>query len=422
MPILTVFYIKLLLSAVLTSAIFWTLWRSDLFERWQLQNDKLAFATGFLLLRLLPWFGIFVILDFEPRGDVPFFFYKAEHAKAGGFVYRDFWSYHAPLYAYIISIPLWLWHNARSIVLLMVLMESLILWFTYRTYKPFKKNALQLTYLYWLLPASFMYIMIDGQEEIWFWGIGLMMWRHLLKKQEDYEIGLGLLFALGLITLKATFVFLLPAILLVIRKPLKMLVTMACVGLPIIGVLYFFIGDLFLMPIRHTEQLMTPNLFSVLRPFIELFVHIDSTNSTMVNWIGLVFTVLLPCLAAWKAKTRHLSEILPSLFILSYCAMMLFQASAPGAYIVAFLVVVVFQLVNVDRKTDVLVIVLLGWLTVVQPFVNVYFGQPEYVEFSMFEDPRHLLDLTLQLLNVYCFIWIAVKAWNDVVHPKLVSR
>jgi hypothetical protein len=421
MPIITVFYIKLLLSAVLTSAILWSLWKSDLFKKWQLNHDRVAFAVGFFLFRLLPWIGIFLVLDFEPRGDVPFFFYKAEHAKAGGFVYRDFWSYHAPLYSYLISLPLWLWHNARAIVLLMVAMESVILWYTYQAYKPYKENALQLAFLYWLLPASFMYIMIDGQEEIWFWGIGLLMWRYTLKHREGYEIGLGLFFALALLTLKATFVFLLPALLLVVRRPIKMLLTMAAIGIPAMGILYFFIGDLFLMPIRHTEQLMTPNLFSITRPVIEWFVHIDSTNSTIVNWVGLLFTVLLPCLAAWKSRGRHVSEVLPGLFILSYCGMMLFQASAPGAYIVAFLVVVVFQIIDVNKRVDVAVILALGWLTVVQPFVNVYIGQPEYTHFSMFAEPKHLLDLLLQVLNVLCFIWIAVKAWNDVVASKRVS-
>lgn len=422
MPVITVFYIKLLLSAVLTSVVFWSLWKSDYFEKWQRDHDKTAFLAGFLLFRLLPWIGIFVILDFEPRGDVPFFFYKAEHAKAGGFVYRDFWSYHAPLYAYIISLPLWLWHNARAIVLLMVVMESLILWLTYRTYRPFKKDALLLAFLYWLLPASFMYIMIDGQEEIWFWGIGLLMWRYLLRKHENYEAGLGLFFAAALITLKVTFIFLLPAILLVVRRPVKMLLTMAAVGLPAIGVLYYFIGDLFLMPIQHTEQLMTPNLFSITRPFIELFVHIDATNSTLVNWVGLLFTVLLPCAAAWKSRPRPLAHTLPGLFILSYCGMMIFQASAPGAYIIAFLVVVVFQLVDVDRRIDVGVLLALGWLTVVQPFVNVYIGQPDYTQFSMLAEPRHLLDMALQLFNVACFVWIAFKAWEDVVHPKTGRR
>ncbi|MBU1820379.1 MAG: hypothetical protein KKG00_02550, partial [Bacteroidetes bacterium] len=128
MPILTVFYIKILLCSLFTAAICWVALNPALFKKWQQENEGIAFSLGFVAMRLLPWIGIFLIIGEDPRGDVPFFFYKAEAAKLGGFVYRDFWSYHAPLFAYIISLPVWLWHNSRAIVLLMVLMETAILW------------------------------------------------------------------------------------------------------------------------------------------------------------------------------------------------------------------------------------------------------------------------------------------------------
>jgi hypothetical protein len=178
MPILTIFYIKLLINLGLTVGIIWTISKSDLFAKWQQENEKLVLGLGFLLFRLIPWIGIFLIVNEEPRGDIPFFFYKAEAAKRGGFVYRDFWSYHAPLYAYIISIPVWIWHNARAIVLFMVLMESGILWLTYQTYKSKSSKALQLAVIYYMLPAAFMYILVDGQEEVWFWGAALLIWRY----------------------------------------------------------------------------------------------------------------------------------------------------------------------------------------------------------------------------------------------------
>ena len=106
MPILTVFYVKLLLNLALTAAIVWVLLKPELFYRWQRQQEMLVFSAGFLLFRLLPWIGIFLILGEDPRGDAPLFFYKADAAKLGGYVYRDFWSYHAPLVAYIISLRL----------------------------------------------------------------------------------------------------------------------------------------------------------------------------------------------------------------------------------------------------------------------------------------------------------------------------
>lgn len=418
MPILTVFYIKVILSIFLTAGIIWTQWKPAVVADWQQKNDKLAFTLGFLMLRLLPWIAIFIVLDQEPRGDVPFFFYKAEGAKAGGFVYRDFWSYHAPLFAYIISLPIWLWHNARAIVLFMVLMETLILWITYQSYKQEKSNALQATFIYWMLPASFMYILIDGQEEVWFWGLALWMWLHVRKNPVNYETGLGVIFAIALLTTKATFVFFLPPLLLSVRKPVKMLLVMAAIGLPALAFLYWQIGDLFLMPIQHTEQLMTPNLFSITRPLIELFVHIDHTNSTAVNWIGLLITMVLVSYLAYRGRVNALSHTLPSLFIATFACMMIFQASAPGAYLIAYLLAVVFEIVDLRNNKHLLILLVLSWLTVVQPFVNVWIKQPDYTEFSMLANSAYLGEWILQVINVACFFWIVKKAAAKIVTPN----
>ena len=418
MPILTVFYIKLLINLALTIGIFWTISRSDLFSKWQKENEKVIFAIGFLLLRLIPWIGIFLIINEVPRGDVPFFFYKAEAAKRGGFVYRDFWSYHAPLYAYIISIPVWIWHNSRAIVLFMVLMESGILWLTYRTYKFRSERALQLAMIYLLLPAGFMYILVDGQEEVWFWGAALLIWRYTIKNRENYEIGIGVLFALTLLTIKVTFIFLLPAILVMVKKPIKMLLVMAAIGIPAVGFLYWQIGDLFLMPIQHTEQLMTPNLFSITRPFVEMFIHINEKKSTTINWIGLLFTVFVPVFMAVKARQRHISDVLPGIFIACFACMMIFQASAMGAYLIAYLMAVLFEIIDIRKTWHVAVLLAVNWLTVIQPFVWVYIGQPAYTSLGMLENPTFLFEYMLQILNVLCFVWMLRETYRHVVLPK----
>lgn len=415
MPVLTVFYIKLLINLALTIGIIWTISRSDLFSKWQRENDKLIFTLGFVLFRLIPWIGIFLIINEEPRGDIPFFFYKAEGAKAGGFVYRDFWSYHAPLYAYIISIPVWIWHNARAIVLFMVLMETAILWLTYDTYKSRSPKALQLATIYYMLPAAFMYILVDGQEEVWFWGAALLIWRYTIKNRSNYEVGIGILYAMTLLTIKVTFIFLLPALLVMVKKPVKMLLVMAAIGLPAVGFLYWQIGDLFLMPIRHTEQLMTPNLFSVLRPLVELVFHVDEKKSTLINWFGLLFTVFIPVYMAFKARHRHISEVLPGIFIACFVCMMLFQASAMGAYVIAYLMAVLFEIIDIRKTTHIVVLLALNWLTVVQPFVWVYIKQPAYTSLGMFGNVSHLFEYVLQILNVLCFLWVLRETYRKVV-------
>ena len=418
MPILTIFYIKLLINLGLTIGIIWSVSKSELFTRWQAENEKLVFAVSFLIFRLLPWIGIFLIVGEDPRGDIPFFFYKAEAAKAGGFVYRDFWSYHAPLYAYIISLPVWIWHNARAIVLFMVLMESLILWLTYKTYKVRSSRALQLAIIYYMLPASFMYILVDGQEEVWFWGAALLIWRYTIKKTTDYELGIGLLYAMALLTIKVTFIFLLPALLVVVKKPVKMLLVMAAVGVPAVGFLYWQIGDLFLMPIQHTEQLMTPNLFSISRPFIELFVTVNEKKSTLINWVGLLFTVFIPVYLAFKSRHKHISEVLPGLFISCFVCMMIFQASAMGAYVIAYLMAVIFEIIDIRKSWHLAVLLALNWLTVVQPFVWVYIKQPAYTSLGMFGNPAFLFEYILQIANVLCFFWILRETFRKTIHAK----
>lgn len=421
MPVLTVFYIKLLINLLLTFGIIWTISRTALFAKWQRENEKLILGLAFLFLRLIPWIGIFLIINEDPRGDIPFFFYKAEAAKRGGFVYRDFWSYHAPLYAYIISLPVWIWHNSRAIVLFMVLMESFILWLTYSTYKTRISNALQLAVIYYMLPAGFMYILVDGQEEVWFWGAALIIWRFTIKKPVNYEVGIGLLYALALLTIKVTFIFLLPALLVVVKKPIKMLLVMAAVGLPAVGFLYWQIGDLFLMPIQHTEQLMTPNLFSITRPFVELIVTVNEKKSTLINWVGLLFTVFVPAFMAFKARHRHINEVLPGIFIACFVCMMIFQASAMGAYLIAYLMAVLFEIIDVRKTMHIVVLLLVNWLTVVQPFVWVYIKQPAYTSLSMFSNASYLFEYALQILNVLCFFWILRETYRKVVFGKLIA-
>jgi hypothetical protein len=73
MPILTVFYIKLLISALLTILMMGAIWKREQFQKWQLtEQDTRLLALAFVVLRLLPFIGIYVVLGQEPRNDVPF--------------------------------------------------------------------------------------------------------------------------------------------------------------------------------------------------------------------------------------------------------------------------------------------------------------------------------------------------------------
>lgn len=73
MSTLTVFYIKLVLIAF-SSAAIWLGARSDSF--WQQIHEKRQenrlLGLGLLLFRLLPFILVYVVMNYSPRGDVPF--------------------------------------------------------------------------------------------------------------------------------------------------------------------------------------------------------------------------------------------------------------------------------------------------------------------------------------------------------------
>jgi hypothetical protein len=224
---------------------------------------------------------------------------------------------------------------------------------------------------------------LNGQEEIWFWLITLLMWRHILRRPKDYEMGIGLLFALGLICIKVTYIFFLFPLLLLVRNKFKMLVAMASVGVVVLGVLYYYVGDKFLMPIQHTSVLLTPNLFSVLRPILETFMHVPQTQFTAVNWIGLILTLGSTTWFAYRARHQDLREALPPLFVMSFVAMMIFLPSSPGAYATSYLLVMLYTVINIEDRKLLFFFYFFNWLTVVQPFVYVYIGLPSYTAWSI---------------------------------------
>jgi hypothetical protein len=359
-----------------------------------------------VVFRLLPWIVVFLIASIEPRGDIPFFFGKAIHAKVGAVVYRDFLSYHAPLFPYLISLPLFLWHNMKAIVLFMILVETAILFLTYYVYKPKKENALQLVFLYWLLPATFSYMLIGGQEDNWFSGIAVLMLYYIRKNPVHYEVGLGVIFAVAMLVTKATFVIYFLPLLLLVRKPIPFVGTVGGIGTATVCFLYYWIGDLFLMPIQHTSQIMSPNLFSISRPFIELFYHIDEQNSTLINWGGLLFSIAVPSYIAWKVRNNAIEQTLIPVFVATFASLIVFQPSSPGAYMIAFVLLLVFDVVDLENKREIFLLLLLNWMTVVQPFLYVYLGQVQYTSFTYLSNPLQLLEAMTQVVNVGCLVWV----------------
>ncbi|MFN4147260.1 MAG: hypothetical protein ACK4GN_15655 [Runella sp.] len=399
---ITVFYFKLILT-VFSSALVWWGAQADTF--WQKIQRKgqsdLIVLLGLLLLRFVPFLLVYLILNQTPRGDVPFFWGKATVAYRGMWVYRDFVSFHAPLFGYIIMLPLWLWYSSKAIVLLMVLIEACIVWGTYRTYHRIYSHALRNVILYLLLSAPLVMVLLGGQEDVWLWGVAVLM-LYYFKRTKDDGFGLGMRFSVGLLAIKATFGFWLFPLWLLLKKRWSFMMALVLVGAVSVSVLYYFIGLDFLMPLQMTTNLLTPNLFTIARPLITAILG-HAPVLPPFSWVGLVFTLSSAMWVAYRAQRLSLTRSLPLAFLATYIAMTFFQLSSPGYYAFTYLLPLVMELVNWRSRREVAILLIFNLLLVVQPFLFTYLNSPTYDDPTVLLQPLYLLEYTLQVLNVACY-------------------
>ena len=421
MSTLTVFYVKLVL-VVVSSVVIWLGAKNDTFWQkiQQKRQENRAILIGLLAFRLLPFVIIYIFLDQSPRGDVPFFWGKATQAYQWKLVYRDFISFHAPVFAYIITLPLFLWYSSKAIVLLMVLIEALIIWLTYLAYqRRSQPDALKSTLLYMLLSGPMIMVLLGGQEDIWMWGVAAWMMLSYLRSHND-GFGLGVRFSTGLIVIKATFVFWFFPLWFLLKKRWGFLLGMIAVGVPSLAVLFAVMQLDFLMPVQMgTTNLLTPNLFTISRPWLT-YLFGSLPTLTVFSWAGMVITLSVSVLAVYRFRNLALEYTLPLAYLATYLAMSIFQPTSVGYYAFAYLLPLMMELVDWKKQRDVVVLLFLNLLLVVQPFIFTHINSPTYDDLTVFSQPLFVLEYTLQVLNVACFGWYLWQVYRkNVSSPQL---
>jgi hypothetical protein len=400
------------LLVIVSSILVWLGSGADSF--WEkLEQDKRGatiIGLGILLFRLLPFVFIYLIFNQMPRGDVPFFWGKATVAYQWGLVYRDFASYHAPLFSYLITLPLLLWYSPKAIVLMMVLIEATIVWGTYRTYRSIRADALKSVGLYLVLSAPLIMVLLGGQEDIWLWGVALWMLYYFQRTQDD-GLGLGLRFSVGLLTIKATFVFWLFPLWFLVKKRWLFLLGMVIIGVPSLLLLYMMMGLDFLMPLQMTTNLLTPNLFTISRPLITAILG-HAPDLPTFSWISLCLTMSSALWLTYHLRNRALVQTLPLVFLATYISMTIFQSTSVGYYAFTYMLPLVLELVDLKKRRDVAILLFFNALLVIQPFLFTHLGSPTYDDTSVLSNPLYFLEYTLQILNVACFGWYLLKIFQ----------
>ncbi len=204
---------KGILSLVLTLAICLLLWQRTRVEH-LLNTKKTPWLTlFFVFLRLLPFLGTYVVLGYEPQSDIQYYYPIVSSATKFGMPYRDVYSPYSPFFGYLLAIPLALYDNLRTIMLTLLLFEAATVWLTQRIYLPHLNQGERLfrCLIYYLLPISFVFAALSGQEDVAFWGIALLaVW--IWQTRQNAFLG-GLALGVGLLLTKATFVLLADSVL-----------------------------------------------------------------------------------------------------------------------------------------------------------------------------------------------------------------
>ncbi|WP_138989522.1 hypothetical protein [Larkinella sp. C7] len=413
----TVSVVKVVVSLLLALAS-WLLIRFPAPFRHHLNpRPALTLWVSFIVFRVIPFLIVYLILDFAPRSDTEFFYKKAIAAFAGKMVYRDFLSYHGPLFGYLISLPLYLWYNAKILIPFMALIEFAIVWATWRYYQASRPDSLLMAVLYFLLPMPFVAMILSSEEDVWFWGVGLITLLYTHRTQSSLWI--GIIWGLSMIVIKSMIIVLLVPVFFLVDNKFKYVLGLAIVGVPSIVILYLLMGDAFLMPLQHSGYHMTPNIVSITRPFLSSLYN--QMSLTRLNTISLFITMAL---SSWVAiRFRHLGyrQIFPSLYILTFGIFMLAQPSAPGFYLFMYMIVVLFEVARLEDKAFHFQLILLNFLIVIQPIIWViYVGMLNYDDWqTVFAAPVNTADYLIQIIEVGLLLSLVWRTFN---HLKSLDR
>jgi hypothetical protein len=391
-----VFWAKLGLSLALSVAVVLALLFRPRLERLAQGREDRWFWGSALLLRILPFGLLYVAAGLRAQSDVWMFYVNAVCAREGYFVYRDFENAYAVLFPYLMALPTLLWDSPNAVLLLLIGGEVLTLWYTYR-YVGRRRGSRPWfeAFLYLLLPASLVLSILGGQEDYWLWAFTLALM--VAAQRPRPAFALGVVAGLALVLSKALFVLLVPTLFVLVRDRLRLLAGMILVGLPVLMVMLKFSGLAFLQPIQQAAEPRTPNLWSLLNPFLNVY---ETPGVGVLNWVGLVTLLAISVGVPLRMQRRYPFDVtLLVTFLGLYTWLMVIQQSSLANYAFAFLMPVSVWLLPWARRGVVALFLAFNTLVVMQPALWWGLKMPIY-QLRDLQVPLFLLEYLLELLLV----------------------
>ncbi|MHA8050987.1 hypothetical protein V7S79_07710 [Aquirufa sp. ROCK-SH2] len=399
---MTIIFVKMAVAVLLSIFSFIILTQKVLIESLASKNRTFFFVSSFTLLRILPFYLVYIFFNFSPTSDVPIFFDSAKGALNGGFVYRDFQTVYSPLFPYLISIILPFWYHSKAIVLVLILFELVAVYLTYILSNDEYKYVKILFYL--SLPTGLVFSVLGGQEDILMWGfISVVLLVFQGRKRHFLS---GVLLGFGCLFTKFLFILIIPAFLLYLKKWKTFLIGMSMVGLISFYVLYHNSGFAFLGPLNEANIPRTPNLWSFLHTITN---GISPFGQKYLNWIGLIFIELLVITISLRYKKIHsLPLFIQGVFIQLFVFLMIIQQSSYANYAYVFILPLIFY-IEFDSFLERSFFLGLNILLVIQPAIWWRNGLP-YI--NSYVDLMNPIKLILFLMEIYILLglfWIMLK-------------
>ncbi|WP_025764018.1 hypothetical protein [Dyadobacter tibetensis] len=408
---MSIVYGKLAISMACTLLALFMLVRRQSFTA--LLEGRSAVGTmsvGWILFRLLPFAAVYLLADMAPTSDVNGFWDEGSKASMGQVVYRDFWSPYSPLYAYFLGIWLELWYDPKMIVLTMTVMDGLALLLSAAFYKQFFSNGrfLFTALLYLILPGSLVLCVIGAQEDVWMWLFVLLA--YLVREKTRNVYWYSLVLALGLLFTKAIFVLILFPLFLLEKDKVRFMIPMIAVGVASLAILYPLVGWEFMQPLDEAKTLRAPNIPSIINPWFNDQIGV---GEKFWNWIGLVISLGLGTVAAFRFQHSSVQFMLSRTWVVLFATMMIVQQSAYSNYIFLFLIPLMFGVVDWTSKKQVGILLLYNILCVVHPSVWWRLGMPKYLSTAdILVNNAAILDYALQVGIIVLTIYFVNLAFR----------
>ncbi|TAF03073.1 MAG: hypothetical protein EAZ80_00400 [Runella slithyformis] len=205
---------------------------------------------------------------------------------------------------------------------------------------------------------------------------------------------------------------------LVLKNRVSFLAALATVGALSAGLLYYLEGTAFLMPLQMTDNLLSPNLYTISRPFLALALG-HTPPLTLFSWVGLVLTILVAIWLAFQIRHWTLDKSMPLIFIVTYATMTVIMPTSPGYYAFTYLLPFVFEIIDWHKRREVAMLLLINVLLVTQPFLFTYLQSPNYEDITVLKKPLYLLEYTLQIVNVAAFGWVLFVTFQKAKRPQV---